>query len=309
MAINLSYNVPIQVTESLEENEFVIQGVAISSTVTDNQHKFLSEELQLAADSLKGRPLLKDHDNRTDSIIGRVIATDFDINTESVRFKARINQTEQGKKIKELIKSGDLNTVSIGANVREMDEEDGLLIPKGIKFKELSVVAVPADDDATFTFIGQDFSCALKEAYNKTKNDTISNSPSLEDNKISKKEEIMEKDETVNESNFTKELESQAEKLDAHSNVLAEVLASLKSLKETVDTVKESIKESVKEADVDEPEKAEEPIEEVKPEEPEEVEEVEDEDTDSEDEDTDIDEKDKYKIIQGYKSFTIERKY
>lgn len=331
--INLSYNVPIQVTENLDNTEeFIIQGVAISATITDNQHNFLSEELQLASESLNNRPLLKDHDNKTDSIIGRVIGSEYDSTTESIRFKARINNTEQGKKIRELIKSGDLNTVSIGANVKEMDEEDGKLIPRGIKFKELSVVAVPADDDAKFTFRGNTFMLALQEAYNKSKEvkyrceecdmdfsteedykkhmtekHNTKNSNSLENfNKI-KKEEIMEKDETKN-IDFESKFKAQEEKLDAHTKVLEETLSNLKSLKESLDCIKEKI--DTKEADADEVEQPK-PVEVEEPkeiEEPKETEESEEVDEDEDEEDI-VDEKDKYRIVQNYKSFTIERKY
>lgn len=332
--INLSYNVPIQVSEALENDDFIIHGVAINSIITDNQHNFLAEELETAAGSLMNKPLLKDHENKTDSIVGRVIGADFDSTTQSVRFKAKINSTEQGKRIRELIKSGDLNTVSIGANVTSMDEENGMLTPKGIKFKELSVVAVPADDGATFTFRGSNFLLALEEAYKKSKEVKYmcedcdmefpteeaykthmtekhsssnkkmkdSDSPSIEEEKI-KKEESMEKDETINES-FTERLNEQDKKLEAHTKVLEEVLAGFKSVKESVDSIKASL-EAKEKTEVAVPEKAQEvvsekvAVKEEKEEEP--VEEEEEEDT--------VDEKGKYKIVQGYKSFTIERKY
>lgn len=315
--INLSYNIPIEISESLEETEFVIQGIAINSTITDNQHKFLAEELMSAAETLKNRPLLKDHDNKTESIVGRVINAEFDSTTESIRFKARINQTEQGKKIRELIKSGDLNTVSIGANVSDLDEEDGLMIPRGIRFKELSVVAVPADDDATFTFNGTTFGLALKEAYNKinekVKNTEESYSTSKEDDiNKTEKEEDMEKDETINV--MDERLESQDKKLEAHTKVLEEVLAGFKSVKEEMEELssvfkefkesdqdEESEEETKEEPKVEEPEKTEESVETEKEEEIDEEEEEESED--------DVDEKSKYKIVQGYRSFTIERKY
>lgn len=331
-AINLSYNVPI-IFESLEgSEEFVIQGIAINSKVTDNNHKFLSEELRVAAGSLSNKPLLKDHDNSTDSIVGRVIFAEFDETTESIKFKAKINQTEQGKKIRELIKSGDLNTVSIGANVKSIDEEEGLLVPRGISFKELSVVAVPADSDATFTYRGGDFNLALREAYNTVKEEAIkcevcgemiekdkmethmkekhpkeeeSNLPSLEEN-TNKKEENMEKDETIQTSNEF------SEKLDALSKVVETLLSEFSQFKTEVS---EKLKANVEEK----PEVAVEaaPIESAEPAIAEKVEEkviekedeTEEAEETEEDEDIDLDEKNNYKIVQRHKSFTIERKY
>jgi len=171
--LNISYSVPIiieQVTEdtatgSVEKNEFVIQGVAINSTTTDNNHKFIPEELKLAVSSLINKPLLKDHNALIDNIVGRVIKAEYDEEMQNIQFKAKINSTPQGMAMRELIKSGDLNTVSVGANVTSLMEEDGVLVPRGIKFKELSLVATPADDNATFSFKGS-FMSALTEAYN-----------------------------------------------------------------------------------------------------------------------------------------------
>ncbi|MCH7568491.1 MAG: HK97 family phage prohead protease [Nanoarchaeota archaeon] len=312
--INLSYSVPIKVIEAIEDtDQFIIQGTAISATVTDNQHKFLAEELELAADTLKNRPLLKDHDNLTDSVVGRVISADFDPSSESIVFKARINSTDQGIKIKELIKSGDLNTVSIGANIESMDEEDGLMIPRGIKFKELSVVAVPADDSAEFVFRGTNFNLALQEAYRNKKKKIKQYSTSSEDNKINKKEEDMEKDETVKA--FEERLDSQDKKLDAQSEVLAEVLESLKAMKES-DQDEKAEKEEAEKTKAEEDEKAEEALKVKATEDAEKAKadeeakaKAEAEDESEEEDDEDVDEKSKYKIVQGYKSFTVERKY
>ncbi len=67
--VNLQYSVPISILENLEsteneENErkeFIIQGVAINATTTDNNHTFLPEELRKSVNTLLNRPLLKDH--------------------------------------------------------------------------------------------------------------------------------------------------------------------------------------------------------------------------------------------------------
>lgn len=331
--ISLSYNVPILVEAlaTIDSEDFIIQGIAINATTTDNNHRFLSEELRLAADSLTNKPLLKDHDNSTDSIIGRVIKTEFDELTESIKFKARINQTEQGKKIRELIKSGDLNTVSIGANVKSLDEENGLLIPRGISFKELSVVAVPADNYATFTFKGSNFLLALREAYNSQEKDytckecnkvfeskaeldkhmidkhseKTSQSSSFEDIKLIKKEEVMEKDEVVQSNNIV------LEKIEALSKLVESVISENAEVKKFNSTVEEKLKvlselsesvKALKEAEVKPTvvEVKETKVVEAK------KEEVEEEDEEA---DIDLDEKSKYKIVQRHKSFTVERNY
>ena len=169
--INLNYDVPITIVESVEEGmekEFMIQGIAINSTITDNNHKFVSDELKKSVSSLLNRPLLKDHNDSVDSIIGRVLQARFNDINQNIEFQARVNNTEVGKRIKELIRAGDLNTVSVGATVKELTEEDGMIVPRGIKFKELSLVATPADDGAMFTFKGNTLDLALKSAWNKT---------------------------------------------------------------------------------------------------------------------------------------------
>jgi len=154
MNLKFNYTVPF-VSEGIIDDQFIIAGTAINSTITSNNHKFLPEELNKSAVTLKGVPLLKDHRNEVDAIVGRVLEANFDEETESIPFKAKVND----ETVKKLIKRGDLNTVSIGAEVSDIEEsEDGVLIPRGIKFKELSLVAVPADEGATF-------SIALKEAY------------------------------------------------------------------------------------------------------------------------------------------------
>ena len=173
--INLSYNVPILENASVN-NQFIIKGIAINETTTGNNHKFLGEELKLAADTLKGVPLLVDHDNTVASIKGRVLESLYDEANKRIPFAASV----MDKNIKEMIIDGRINSVSVGAVVKEIEEDKGTLIPRGITFKELSLVAVPADPSATFTF-------ALTEAYKKLKEDED------EDEEIISDEEIEDK--------------------------------------------------------------------------------------------------------------------
>ena len=157
--INLSYSVPISENANVN-NQFIIKGIAINETTTGNNHKFLADELKLAAGTLKGVPLLVDHDNSISAIKGRVIESLYDESNKRIPFAASVMDNT----IKEMIKDGRINSVSVGAVVKEIEEDNGTLIPRGITFKELSLVAVPADPNATFTF-------ALTEAYKKIKED------------------------------------------------------------------------------------------------------------------------------------------
>ena len=289
--IQLNFRVPIEVLENPveegKEPEFLIQGIAINSSVTDNNHKFIGEELLSAANSLNNVPLLKDHDNMVDSIVGRVIHSEFNTADENILFKARINSTEAGKHIKQLIKSGDLNTVSIGANVETLEEEDDMFIPRGITFKELSLVAVPADEGAKFTFTGNNFQLALREAYKGLEKEAIhgvEQTPAGTDiskegtdivEKILEKEtsqsqidvvedNINKKEKDMEEKQIQKESENSESKLadqfKAQSELLSQVLQKLDDQgKDFTDFKRESTErfESLKEADADEePEEA-----------------------------------------------------
>ncbi len=164
----LFFETHVPIVESLtDQDEFMIEGIAINETTTSNGHKFISEELKKAAPSLINIPLLKDHDNSVDAIVGRVRNASFDEKNNNIPFQAKISD----QKMQELIRNGDLNTVSVGASVNPKDIEeleDGTIIPRNITFKELSLVAVPADPGATF-------GVSLMESYNQWKESNSTN--------------------------------------------------------------------------------------------------------------------------------------
>ena len=171
--INLDFSYSVPISESaMVDSDFVIAGTAINATTTSNNHKFISEELRSSAETLKGVPLLVDHENKVENIKGRVFLSAYNETANKIDFKAKV----MDKTCKEMIKDGRLNSVSVGASVKEVEEcEDGTLIPRGIQFKELSLVAVPADSQATF-------SIALKEAYGvKEEDDEESDETEFED--------------------------------------------------------------------------------------------------------------------------------
>ena len=325
--IKLNYNIPIRIIESLSGetgklDDFLIEGIAINSTITDNKHKFLSEELSSAASTLNNVPLLKDHNNSVDSIVGRVIRAEFNENGQNVVFKARINNSDSGLKVRELIKNGDLNTVSVGANVQSLDQDKDIFIPRGIIFKELSLVAVPADGDATFTYKGGDFSLALKEAYSQVQNSQSFNNELklLEENKNEKEKEMTENEKTVQEesktekvesSNFEERLNLQNKKLEAQSEVLSQILSSLSELKsmKTVE-VKDEEPEKVKCPECGKMIPKEEMKTHMETHDKEKKESVNVDISEEEEvEETGLNEKNKTKIVQNYRSFTVERKY
>ncbi len=319
----LNYMIPLKLVESTEEsNDFFIEGVAINATTTDNNHKFLAEELKSAAGSLTDRPLLTDHDDTLRSIAGRVIMSDFDSMNERIIFKAKLNDTEQGRLAKQLIKSGDLNTVSVGANVESFEEEDGTMVPRGIKFKELSLVASPADDAALFTLTQSLNKLKESEATQTiTSSDSISHSneekgtdivitSKLDTNKL-KGRKIMEEDEKTTESEEAKPESDKSEEKTEEMNEISNLKSSMNNLMKKFEAQSNLLSEAlaklneVKEADADEvPEESTEP--EAKPEPEAKAEEPAEEEEEAEEESEKVGESD-YKIVQGYKSFTVEK--
>ena len=154
MALKFNYQVPI-LEKGLVDDKFIIRGTAISATTTSTHHTFLEEELDPAAKTLAGVPLLKNHTNEVESIMGRVLTGEWLSTEKRIEFGAHVIDKDMQK----LINDGRLNSVSVGADVDNIEEtEDGLLIPRGIKFRELSLVAVGADEGASFAV-------ALKQAY------------------------------------------------------------------------------------------------------------------------------------------------
>lgn len=268
------YFVPIESSADLD-GDFTINGIAINETTTSNGHKFIGEELRKSASTLIGVPLLKDHDNSVDSIVGKVTMASFNEDMRNIPFKAIVKDP----KIKELIQDGLLNSVSVGAHVdpKDIEElENGDIVPHNIQFKELSVCAIGADNGATFQI-------ALNNAY---KSHSQNENLSIERGNETMTEEEIKKDEST-------ETPKEEEKKEEKEEPKVEPAVTEEKVKSWVI---EAIK-SIKESDVDE-EPKEEPKEPEKKEEPEE----------EEDESEEVEEKGDYKITEGHRSFSMERK-
>jgi len=298
---NLMIEFSAPITERATENkEFMIKGIAINETTTSNNHKFLAEELQSAAGTLKGVPLLADHKNEISSIKGRVTEAQFNTLNNSIPFSAIVID----KVAKEMISDGRLNSVSVGAEVSDIEEgENGELIPRGITFRELSLVAVPADSGATF-------STALQEAYKSNQshsNDLVAVNTQLKGGKDKAKMENKNTDVVEN-----KELSAVTAILEEVKSILKETKDVQKANQELIDKAREEEKSNkpvkkVKEADEDEPK------EEVKPEPKAEPEPKEEKEEEEEPEEEEAEEGANFSITESVGSlrghaFTIKRK-
>lgn len=176
------------ITESVShKGDFLIKGTAINETTTRNNVRYVGEELQKSAHSLRNKPILKDHVNSVDMIVGRTTQNVFyNVSERKVDFEAKIVD----KAIQEKIREGLIQSVSIGAVVEDLEESanenDHFVIAKGIDFVELSLVAVPADPNAGFAK-------ACMESFELKKVDVQESAPVVED-KIILEENTMSED-------------------------------------------------------------------------------------------------------------------
>jgi len=232
-----SYTVPIK-EHLFQDNDFLIKGIAINSTMTRNGVLYAYEELEKSAHTLKNKPLLKDHNNSVDSIVGRTTGNiTFSSEKKCIEFEAKILEP----KIKEMISDGRIQSVSIGAAVRDLipisEEDGGGVKAVGINFLELSLVAVPADPNAGFVK-------AIFESYN------LKNRLTSEMEKMSNhnKEEYLKGDnKMVEELKTLEQLKVEREKLqleleELQIKKLKEELLQLKS--ESKDLTKGIVKEN-----------------------------------------------------------------
>lgn len=148
-----------------ETKSLMIHGTAIQEVVSRNGVKYIAKELEKATNSLKGRPILKDHKNDVDHIIGKVMNTSWHAQEKAIKYQGLIVD----EKIQHLINTGMITSVSIGASVRGMREEESngekVMVAEGIEILELSVTPIPGIPTATVS-PGESFAVALQESYN-----------------------------------------------------------------------------------------------------------------------------------------------
>lgn len=153
---NTKLNFVVPIIELLQQKDddklddvMRIEGVAIEETTSRNNVTYKVEELEMAADTLVGAPLLKDHNNTVDGIVGKV--TEAYMDGKQLKFKAEVMDDS----MKEKIKNGLIKNVSVGSKLKELqkvvEDEVTKFVAKGIEFLELSLVAVPGVKGATFT--------------------------------------------------------------------------------------------------------------------------------------------------------------
>lgn len=125
-----------------------IEGVAVRTGTSLNNHLFISDELEKGFQSLNGKPILKDHQSTVDNSVGKVTNVGFvkESNGESyITMSGFVLEDE--KKTIEKIETGIISEVSIGAYAEQMlkeSEESDIVIPIGLHFMEVSLTPTPA---------------------------------------------------------------------------------------------------------------------------------------------------------------------
>lgn len=163
--IVFEYGAPMEIDRALQLTEGIplkVSGTAVDETISYNDIYYEGVELEKSANTLIGKPLLKDHRNEVEAIIGRVVGAKYIPEERRISYEAEV----MDEKIKEMIKDGRINTVSIGARVKDLEETEqaGRKIMKatGLEFMELSVVAVQGVPNASLTTAN--FQASLTEA-------------------------------------------------------------------------------------------------------------------------------------------------
>lgn len=149
-------------------DEFMIRGIAINETTTRNGIKYIAQELEKAAPSFRGKPILLDHKNEIRNIVGRTTANVvFDATKKGIAFEAKI----MDKDIQKMINDGRITDVSIGAKVQDLvqNKESKEITAMGIEGLEISLVAIPGDPGANIATALEN-SLTLKERYELAEN-------------------------------------------------------------------------------------------------------------------------------------------
>ena len=142
----------IEENPSTKQKSLLVHGIAVQEVTSRNGIKYIAKEIEKAAPTLIGKPILKDHKNDVDHIIGKVIHSEYNKENKSIPFKGLIVD----EKMQSLITNGLINHVSIGASVQNMRQEEAdngekYMVAEGIEILELSVTPVPGVPQASIS--------------------------------------------------------------------------------------------------------------------------------------------------------------
>lgn len=228
------------------ESPLTIKGRAINETITSNRVKYVSEELDNAAPSMIGKPLLNSH-NHDDvrETLGKVV--DAKKVAGGIDYIAEIDPDE--RKIINKVKRGYISKVSICADCRKLEKEiveekdDAypVYVAKGMTFRELSLVTVPGDDNSSISV-----ESAISESFNNEVCEEF-----LQDS-INKVDTIEVKKEEIKVNEMSEDIKVMEEKLAVALKEKADMAAKLavieaeKAKEQEASKLKSLISEAVK---------------------------------------------------------------
>jgi len=218
-----------------------VHGIAIKPGISKNMIKYTAEECKNFAETLKGRPFLKDHAGYVDATIGLV--TDSQIgNGNKCLYSGWIK--EDGTGLLEKIEDNRIKEVSIGAFAKQivLDEEESdkigedVFLAVGLEAMELSLTPVPAVK-------GTSLKQTLKNIELKRTGEKIKVLPVLESiNDFSENNKEVEK---MSEEEVKKEEEMTEEEMTEEQEETKD-----EAKEETEETSEEKVKKTTSEANV-----------------------------------------------------------
>jgi len=142
----ISFNIPIQKASDVG-GDFLVEGVATSSTVDLDGDVIAKELVDALPKELVGKPILKDHNRSVDSMIG-VVEDAWNQDGKAI-IRAKISKT--AKRERTLLEEGILKSFSIGGFVPAGGydyDENGNRIIKSLRIEEISFTPTPANPEA-----------------------------------------------------------------------------------------------------------------------------------------------------------------
>jgi len=124
------------------QEQMNVKGIAVREGTSRNGITYTKEELLPFSKTIKNKPILKDHESRTDNTIGKLTSGGSDDGGKTVFYEGWVK--EDGTGILEKIDDGRASEVSIGAHVEKIvEEENGGLLAVGLTCMEISTTPTP----------------------------------------------------------------------------------------------------------------------------------------------------------------------
>ena len=200
----------------IKDGRVYITGVAVREGVSRNDRRYIAKELLKFTETMRGRPIMKDHSATTDNIIGKVTEGITNDGGKTILYKGWV----KGQDVIEKLRDGRLSEVSIGAFSKRLvrdPENENYIIPIDMEMMELSVTPIPGVRGTSIT---------MPKETAKSPQNTAFKAPTINDNSESRDNTRIET--KSQELNNKKEFEYN-EMVDY--KVIAELQAQIEALK------------------------------------------------------------------------------